>query len=363
VRSIHDLETPSVLIDLDRLERNISRMSARVREAGVSLRPHAKTHKSPDIGWMQVRAGAVGLSLAKTSEAEVFARHGFPDLFIAYPVVSPTKADRLVSLSRRTKLTVGMDSVEGAEMLGAAAARAGETLRVSLKVDCGYHRVGVAPEVAVEVGTRIAGIKGLALVGVFTHAGQAYGRTEAPQIEADSAQESATVAAAAEGLRKASVAIETISVGSTPTSRFGFNQGGITEARPGNYVYLDRTQVALGTCSMDDCAMSVLATVVSIPAKDRVVLDSGSKTLASDQRRPTPDGFGLILGTNTRLVSLSEEHGVGEIAPGDSFKIGQRVRVLPNHACVVSNLHDRVLGIRGERVETEFEVAARGRVD
>ena len=363
MRTIHDLETPSVLIDLDRLERNIARMSERVRTAGVSLRPHGKTHKAPEIGWMQVRAGAVGLSLAKTSEAEVFAKHGFPDLFIAYPVVSPGKAERLVSLSRRTKLTVGIDSIEGASMLGDAAARAGATVRVSLKVDCGYHRVGVAPEVAVEIGQRIASIKGLSLVGVFTHAGQSYGRTDAKDIEADSVQESKTVATAAEGLRKAGVPIEVVSVGSTPTSRFGFNQGGITEARPGNYVYLDRTQLALGTCALEDISMSVLATVVSVPAKDRVVLDSGSKTLSSDHRRPTPDGFGLILGTQTRLVSLSEEHGVGTIAPGDSFKVGQRVHVLPNHACVVSNLHDRVFGVRGETVETEFEVAARGCVD
>jgi D-serine deaminase-like pyridoxal phosphate-dependent protein len=338
-------------------------MSERVRSAGVNLRPHGKTHKVPEIGWMQVRAGAVGISLAKTSEAEVFAKHGFPDLFIAYPVVSPTKATRLVALSRRTKLTVGIDSFEGASMLGEAAAREGAVVRVSLKVDCGYHRVGVAPEVAVEIGQRIASIKGLALVGVFTHAGQAYGRSTAKEIEADAAQESRTVAEAAAGLRKAGVPIEVVSVGSTPTSRFGFNQGGITEARPGNYVYLDRTQLALGTCAEEDIAMSVLATVVSIPAKDRVVLDSGSKTLASDQRRPTPDGFGQILGTETRLVSLSEEHGVGEIAPGESFRIGQRVRVIQNHACVVSNLHDRIHGVRGERVETEFEVAARGCVD
>jgi D-serine deaminase-like pyridoxal phosphate-dependent protein len=363
LRSIHDLETPAVLIDLDRLERNIAQMSTRARESGVLLRPHAKTHKVPEVGWMQMKAGAVGLSFAKTSEAEVFARHGFPNLFIAYPVVSPSKAERLVALSRRTTLTVGMDSLVGAEVLGAAAARVGATLRVSMKVDCGYHRVGVAPEVAVDIGTRMASIKGLSLVGVFTHAGQSYGRSERTQIEADGAQEAATVAVAADGLRKAGVPIETVSVGSTPTSRYGFAHPGINEARPGNYVYLDRTQIALGTCGLEECSMSILATVVSRPADDRVVLDSGSKTLSSDHRRPTPDGFGLILGTDTRLVSLSEEHGVGTIAKGDSFKIGERVRVLPNHACVVSNLHNRVYGVRGENVEAVFEVAARGCVD
>lgn len=363
MRTIHDLETPSVLIDLDRLERNITRMAARAREDGISLRPHAKTHKVPEIGWMQIRAGAVGLSLAKTSEAEVFAKHGFTDLFVAYPVVSPTKAERLVALSRRVKLRVGVDSIEGATVLGNAAARAGEKLSVSLKVDSGFHRVGVAPEEAVAIGTKIAAIPGLALTSVFTHAGQAYHRVDPLDIRKDNTTEASIVIEAAEGLRKAGVAIETVSVGSTPTSRFGFAHKGITEARPGNYVYLDRTQVGLQTCTFDDCAMSILATVVSVSGRERAVLDSGSKTLALDMTRPKPDGYGLVIGTESRLSGLSEEHGVVAVAEGDAFKVGQRVRVWPNHACVVSNLHNRVYGIRGESVEAVFEVAARGCVD
>ena len=309
---------------------------------------------------MQLKAGAAGLSFAKTSEAEIFAKHGFTDLFVAYPVVSPAKAERLVALSRRVKLCVGVDSIEGASILGEAASRAGASLRVSLKVDSGLHRVGVSPSEAVPIGQRIAAIKGLALVGVFTHAGQAYHRADPEEIRRDSEDEASIIAAAADGLRKAGVAIETVSVGSTPTSRFGFAHKGITEARPGNYVYLDRTQVGLGTCSFDDCAMSILATVQSVSGAERAVLDSGSKTLALDMLRPAPDGYGLVIGTESRLTSLSEEHGIVAVARGDSFKVGQRVRVLPNHACVVSNLHDRVYGIRGENVEAVLEVAARG---
>ncbi len=363
MRSIHDLETPAVLIDLDRLAANIARMAGKARDAGVSLRPHAKTHKVPEIGWMQIRAGAIGLSLAKTSEAEVFAKHGFADLFVAYPVVSPSKAERLVALSRRVTLCVGVDSVEGALILGAAAARSGETLRVSLKVDSGFHRVGVAPSEAVAIGSRIAAIKGLSLTSVFTHAGQSYHRADPLEIQKDNADEAAIIVAAANGLRQAGVAIETVSVGSTPTSRFGFAHKGLTEARPGNYVYLDRTQAGLGTCGFDECAMSILATVVSVSGAERAVLDSGSKTLALDMLRPRPDGYGLIVGTTSRLSALSEEHGIVATAPGDAFKVGERVRVLPNHACVVSNLHDRVYGVRGETVEAVFEVAARGCVD
>ena len=363
MRSIHDLETPVVLIDLDRLDANIARMAAKAREGGVALRPHAKTHKVPEIGWMQMRAGAVGLSLAKTSEAEVFAKHGFSDLFVAYPVVSPSKAERLVALSRRVRLCVGVDSVAGASVLAEAAVRAGVSLRVSLKVDCGFHRVGVAPSDAVSIGSRIAALKGLSLAGVFTHAGQSYHRTDPADISKDNAIEASIIVEAASGLRKAGVAIETVSVGSTPTSRFGFAHEGLTEARPGNYVYLDRTQAGLGTCSLDDCAMSILATVVSVSGADRAVLDSGSKTLVLDMLRPKPDDYGLILGSSSRLSALSEEHGIVAVARGDAFKVGQRVRVLPNHACVVSNLHDRVHGVRGESIEAVFEVAARGCVD
>jgi D-serine deaminase-like pyridoxal phosphate-dependent protein len=138
---------------------------------------------------------------------------------------------------------------------------------------------------------------------------------------------------------------------------------GVTECRPGNYVFHDLSQATLGTCSMEDCAMTVVATVVSIPAADRAVVDAGSKTLSSDPLRPRPDGHGLILGTRSRLRSLTEEHGVLRIEEGDSFSVGERVRILPNHACVVSNLHDRLYGVRSGRVETEFRIAARGMVE
>jgi D-serine deaminase-like pyridoxal phosphate-dependent protein len=135
---------------------------------------------------------------------------------------------------------------------------------------------------------------------------------------------------------------------------------GITELRPGNYVYNDRTQVGLGAARLDDCALTVLATVVSVPAPGRAVLDAGSKTLSSDPLRPRAEGFGWILGGKSRLARLSEEHGVIDVAPGETFHVGQRVRVLPNHTCVVANLHDFVTAVRGDRVETQLRVAARG---
>lgn len=337
-------------------------MAAGARAAGVRLRPHAKTHKVPQIARLQLEAGAAGLSVAKASEAEVFAAAGAADLFIAFPVVGADKARRLLALSERARLAVGVDSLEGARTLAAPFADAGRALDVLIKVDVGYHRVGIPPESAPLFALRLAETKGIRLRGLFTHAGHGYLQETPEGVDAIGAIEGRTLAAAAAAVRTRGVALEEVSVGSTPTARAAMGQEGVTECRPGNYVYHDGSQVALGTCGEDECALTVLATVVSVPAPGRAVLDAGSKTLSSDPLRPRANGFGLVLGTHSRLSRLSEEHGVVEVAEGDSFRVGQKVRVLPNHACVVSNLHDRVMVVSGEAVVDEWAVAARGRV-
>jgi D-serine deaminase-like pyridoxal phosphate-dependent protein len=212
------------------------------------------------------------------------------------------------------------------------------------------------------VASRIADLSGLELRGVFTHAGHAYLADSADAVAEVGRDEGRQLADVAAELRRAGLGIREVSVGSTPTARQAMTVAGVTECRPGNYVYHDASQVGLGTCGLADCAMTVAATVVSVPAPGRAVLDAGSKTLSTDPLRPRGEGHGLVLGTSSRLSRLSEEHGVIDVAPGDAFRVGQRVRVLPNHACVVSNLHDFVYGVRGDRVEARFAVAARGRV-
>jgi D-serine deaminase-like pyridoxal phosphate-dependent protein len=361
-RPIEDLPTPAVLVDLDVLERNIARQAERARAAGVRLRPHAKTHKCPEIARMQLAAGAAGISLAKTSEAEVFAAAGFDDIFVAYPVVGSGKAERLLALSRAIRLAAGVDSVEGARRLSDVFRAAGARLDVLLKIDCGYHRVGVLPEVAAGIVSEIAALPGVSLRGVFTHAGHVYS-AETPGAGGNRKTGGRNLATTASMLRGAGFPIGGVSVVSPPSARHSMRVAGVTECRPGNYVFHDGSQVALGTCGPEDCAMTILATVVSVPAPDRAVLDAGSKTLSQDIMRPRANGHGLILGTRTRLQSLSEEHGVARVEDGDSFRVGDGVHVLPNHACVVSNLHDRLYGIRAGRVETEFRIAARGRVE
>jgi D-serine deaminase-like pyridoxal phosphate-dependent protein len=358
--AVEDLPTPAVLIDLEIVERNIASMQRRAGEAGVKLRPHAKTHKAPQIGRMQLAAGARGLTLAKVSEAEVFAREGFDDIFLGYPIVGADKARRLLALTDRVRLVVGADSEEGARSLGAVFHAAGRRLPVRLKIDCGFRRVGVLPERALETASRLADLPGIALEGLFTHGGQGYGGKTPEEVARIGREEGRIVAGAAEALRAAGLPVSEVSLGSTPTVASGITQRGVTECRPGTYVYNDLSQVALGTCGWDDCALTVLATVVSVPAADRAVVDAGSKTLSTDPLQPHAGGYGQIVGRRSRISRLSEEHGIIQVEPGESFRIGERVRILPNHACVVSNLHDRLIGVRGGRVEEEIRVAARG---
>jgi D-serine deaminase-like pyridoxal phosphate-dependent protein len=360
--SLESLSTPAVVVDLDVLERNVARMAGRAREAGVRLRPHVKTHKCPEIARLQRAAGAWGLSVAKVGEAEVFADAGFDDLFVAFPVVGEDKGRRLLALADGARGGAGFYSVYGAATLARPFRDAGRSLDVLLKVDVGYGRVGVLPERAVEVGQRIAGVPGLRLRGVFTHAGHGYGAETRAAVEEVARLEGERLAAAADELRGAGLPVEEVSVGSTPTAAGAMRVAGVTECRPGNYVFHDGSQVALGTCAAEDCALTIVATVVSVPAPDRAVVDAGSKTLSSDPLRPRPGGYGQVLGRSSRIEKLSEEHGVIAVAEGESFRVGERVRILPNHACVVANLHDRLVGVSGDRVEAVLEVAARGRV-
>jgi D-serine deaminase-like pyridoxal phosphate-dependent protein len=217
--------------------------------------------------------------------------------------------------------------------------------------------------VAPELAGRLASLRGLRLRGVFTHAGHGYLRDTPEEVAAVGRQEGETLAAVAERLRRAGLPVEEVSVGSTPTARHAMAMPGVSECRPGNYVFHDASQVSLGTCGLEDCALSVLATVVSVPAPERAVVDAGSKTLSSDPLRPRAGGHGLVLGRRSRLERLSEEHGVVAVAEGESFRVGERLRLLPNHACVVANLHDRLHAVRGDRIEDVWRVAARGRVD
>lgn len=374
---LNDLRTPFVFIDMDRVRANIRAMAERAAAAGVKLRPHAKTHKSAVIAKMQIDAGAVGVCCAKLGEAEVLADAGIGDIRIPYPV-NPVNADRVVGLLNKTRLSIIVDDMDVAKAWSDAMTKAGATLDVLVKVDVGFHRCGINPA-AVDAPDRVAfvsSLPGLNFRGLLSHAGQAYHAASEMELEHMAMREAEMMSDLAERASLAGAKIEEISVGSTPTSRFIGKQVqqvdrrfAPTEMRPGNYVFLDRTQVALGAATLDTCAMFIEATVVA-KHSDRVILDSGAKTLALDGARGfgTFPGHGLVIhmdGTpdETLLIErLSEEHATVKTLAPTRLKIGDRVRVLPNHACVVTNLMDELAMAENGASTGAIKVDARGRI-
>lgn len=345
--------TPVLVVDTDVLDRNLTRMAESAAARGLALRPHVKTHKCVEIARRQLDAGARGLTVATVSEAEVFADAGADDLFVAYPLwVDAARGARLRALAGRVRLTVGIESAAGARAL---AAHAGTGAGVLVEIDSGHHRTGVPPERAGDVATA-ARDAGLDVVGIFTFPGHSYGPGVPPRV---AAEESAALTAAAASLRAVGIEPSVISGGSSPTALIEVRTDA-TELRPGVYVFGDAQQLELEAITERDIALSALATVVS--ARDDVlVLDAGSKILGAD-RAPWATGYGRILGTpDARIVALSEHHATVRW-PTDSPRpgLGNRVRVVPNHACNAVNLVDELVTVSGDVVVGKWAVAARG---
>jgi D-serine deaminase-like pyridoxal phosphate-dependent protein len=353
-----DLETPAVVVDLDRTDARIARMAAAMRESGVALRPHVKTHKSVEFARRQIEAGAVGLTVATIGEAEVFADAGFEDIFIAYPVIAlGPKAERLRRLSERCSLSVGADSVEGLGSLAAAQGASGP-LRVLIEIDSGGARTGVKPDLAGPLARRAVDL-GLEVAGAFTHEGHGYkGVAARPAAGADAV---ASLATAADSLRAEGIEPAVLSAGSTPTAELSA-RGVVTEERPGTYLFSDRLQATLVGEPPEDVALMVLARVVSRGAGDGFVIDAGAKILAQDVSPLTP-GHGAIVGySDGVVVRLNDHHGVVELPAGSPRPaIGSVVWVVPNHVCPVVNLVDDFVVASGGRVVDRWPVDARGR--
>ena len=369
VTTLTSLSTPCVLVDQSRVERNIERMQDTAEASGKRLRPHAKTHKSPDLALIQIARGAVGVCCAKLGEAEVFADRGIADIRLPYPL-NPVNGDRVLALLDRTRLSFIVDHMDVARGWSGVMQAAGRDVEVLVKIDVGFHRCGVDPETvdAVDFVARVAELPGLKFRGLLSHAGQAYAAGSEAEIAAIASYEAQILTTLRDGLAAKGVEVQEISVGATPTARFSARLDGITEMRPGNYVYYDRMQVGLGAATWDDCALTVLARVVSRPAADRLILDSGSKTLTNDVARGAP-GYGAVLqaveiaAPDERLVieRLSEEHATVRVTGGCKLKPGDLVRIVPNHACTVSNLVDEAWIVNGNVAVDRLRIAARGR--
>ncbi len=349
-KTIAGIDTPAVVIDLDVVQRNIQRFQDYCDIHRLNLRPHIKTHKIPALAHLQVKAGAAGINCQKVSEAEVMADAGITDILITYNILGADKLARLRRLSERCSLSVTADNAAVVQGLSEAFAGSKAPLGVLVECDTGAKRCGVqTPKAATELAASITAAPGLELRGLMTYP-PAGGNTEADAW-----------LARAKGLcEEAGLPCPVVSSGGTPDMWSAEQLKTATEYRVGTYIYNDRSLVARGVCRLDDCALTVLATVVSRPTAERAILDTGSKSLTSDLLGL--EGFGVIPDLPEAVIyGLNEEHGFLDLsASRERPGVGDKVRIVPNHACVISNLVDRVYAVRGEKVSGTLAVGARG---
>jgi D-serine deaminase-like pyridoxal phosphate-dependent protein len=361
---ISDLDTPAVIVDLDVMERNLSRMSDYCREHQLLLRPHTKTHKIPELAKRQIAGGATGITVAKIGEAEVMLAAGITDILIAYPIVGPTKTTRLARLAEQASITVSLDSEEVARGLSEAATREETKIRVMIEMDVGFERCGFSDEAdLLALGRKIAELPGLEFRGLMFFPGQF---SVAPEERAAMrVQVNDFLKRTLEAFSSAGLPVSIVSGGSTPTGYEGGYFHGVNEVRPGTYIFNDRNTVAVSACLLEDCALSVLVTVVSTAVSGRAVVDGGSKTFSHDRFQGGDDsGFGIVKEDPAAQVErFSEEHGHLNIQRSERrYRIGDRLSIIPNHVCTTVNMHDEIYGVRGERVEEVWRVEGRGKV-
>lgn len=366
--TLHDLDTPSFLIDIDKLEHNLWRMQDIANRAGVRLRPHTKTHKSPDIARMQVNLGAGGITVAKLSEALVMAEAGFEDILITCPVYGAAKWEKIPALLNKAQVTFNLDSLEVAEGLNAVGEKIGKRLRVYLEVDCGMGRCGVpADERVLPYAEAIARMKGVELVGILTWGGQAYRAASVSERKHWGVLEGETGVRVAQMVReRLGLPVPEVSIGATPSAEFSAFVEGVTEIRPGSYVFGEINHIGTGCVTPDECSATVLTTIFSRPRPNHALCDAGSKSLIAEASHwDDYPGYGYVLDHHPHVIvhRLNEEHGWLRVSGASQrLKIGDRLRIIPNHTCPTVNLYDEMVLCRGDEVLQTIPVAARGKV-
>lgn len=361
---VSELDTPALVVDLDAMETNLREMAAYCAGHSLSLRPHTKTHKIPDIARRQIQSGACGITVAKLGEAELMARNGMDDILVAYPIVGQAKLDRLVELAKTVTLAVSADSLEVAEGIARASQSAGTVVRLLAEMDAGLRRCGVqSADALVSLAQGMARLPGVEFGGIMFFPGhiRTGPREQIPLLQ----RLDAVVEEARDKLVRSGIGPGIVSGGSTPTAYRSHHMKTVTEIRPGTYVFNDMNTESIGATDLSRCALTVHATIVSVAVSGRAIIDGGSKTFSSDLLRGGEGrGFGHLVGhPGVVFESMSEEHGHLNVeASSHRFRIGERVRVIPNHVCTTVNMHDELWGARGEMVETRWPIEGRGLV-
>jgi len=361
---ISDLETPAVIVDLDVMDRNLSRVADYCRTHQLLLRPHTKTHKIPELAKRQIASGATGITVAKVGEAEVMLDSGIDDILIAYPIVGAEKTARLARIAERAKVSVSLDSEEAAQAISAAASTEGTKIGVLIEMDVGFGRCGLGNESdLVTLAQKITDLPALEFKGLMFFPGHfGVGPEERASLRARVNEFLERSLAAFE---RAGVPVAVVSGGSTPTAYEGGFFHGVNEVRPGTYIFNDRNTVAVSAASVSDCALSVVVTVVSTAVPGHAVVDGGSKTFSYDRFQGGDGrGFGIVREDPAAEVErFSEEHGHLNIGRSErSYRVGDRFSIIPNHVCTTVNMHNEIYGVRGEQVEEVWRVAARGKL-
>ncbi len=361
----YELDTPVAIVDLDIMEKNITDMADFAKSVGVKLRPHIKTHKVPEIAAKQLEAGANGITCAKLSEAELMLNSvNVDDIFVANMIVGEDKISKLIRLSEKCNISVAVDSVEVAQPISDSAEKRGIKIPILIKVDVGLHRTGVLyGKPTVDLAEKLVKMNGVELVGIYTHEGHVYGAETFEDVKRIGLESGQMMVQTAEMLKQAGVGVDVISVGATPSAEVACTVSGITETRPGTYVFDDYYQMKLGVAKESDCALTILATVISVPADDRAVIDAGTKSFTSDKCQAF-GVYGWIKGMpDVQLIRAYEEHGVLKIDPSKrKLKVGDKLEIIPNHVCPAVNLFDELIVTKNNNVETMWKVAARGKL-
>lgn len=359
--TIWDLPTPAVTVDLEIAKRNIRKMVEEAKQHGLVHRPHIKTHRSGYFAQMQVEAGCIGITTAKLGEAEVMADDGMKDIFIAYPVIGEDKLHRLLELDRRVKVTTIVNSMEGARGLSQAFEKAGKTIDVLIEIDGGLNRGGVKPEAVAAFAEKIKGLPGIHIVGLMYYGGLIYNSHNIAEVEEYTRQERDCLVQVAGQLKARGFCMDVLSAGSSYSGKRPQFLEGITEIRSGHYIFNDCGQLDLHLAELEDCALTVITTVVSKPDEHVVICDVGTKSLTSDGCHYRT-GYGYVMGhPDMEVYALNEEHAFLRCEGENPLQIGEKIQLVPNHACVVTNLADRVYGFCGDEFERVICVDAKGK--
>ncbi len=358
-----ELSTPAVIVDLDVVEQNLDRMASYCRSHDIGLRPHTKTHKTLELARMQLDRGALGLAVAKVGEAEVMAQTGTKQILVAHPIFGDEKLQRLSRIAGELDVLIAIDDEATATAISHAAVEYGCTFGILVEFDAGLHRCGLPPGPAcVRLARTIEKLPGLTMRGLMTYFGSVWGTEDERRREA--VRTALAVEQALQSFQDARIPLEIVSGGSTPAAGFSHQIAGITEIRPGTYVFNDMNTYYQGVCRLENCAVRVVTTVISTAVQGQAVIDAGSKTLSQDALGSGPKtGHGYIVEEPTvPLVRLNEEHGYLDISQARRLHIGEVLTVIPNHVCAFINMHDEVFLIRNEQVIGSWKVAARGKV-